>query len=700
MPVDQNRAPRNCVSCKERKARCDRRRPCVNCTKANQEFIFPTTGRILRQPQRMRRETPASSGRQVDLMDCIHRLENVVSRLHARTDTSQSKQHENLAGSEEGLRRANDSSEIGVLVRQERGRLYVGDGFWADLQQENINAASHEDDAADSIYTPSLQSSHRTISASATSFLFSSRSMSTASTEDLRPLPSQTLFTWQTFVENVDPFIRVLHVPTICKMIPDSRGNFDVLPSSMEPLMFSIAFAAVKSLSSEEVQIHFRSNKKDLVSRFRLGTENCLSRADFINTKELSVVQALLVYTLLIRLEESQRPFETEVRRRAWCYIRILDFATGDFQVPETSISDAISDTNLPLNLDDDDVQLNMSALPEARNGHTDMAICLLRSELDADTLHQLEQLSKFSQQEFAEFLAPSQPDKPIYLFTRTMAAVAVRRYELIVHHIRQPSLQHSNGRLETGTLFHLAVGILEYIHMLQHGPLTRCWAWQLDGFIQWQPLALVLSRLSVVEFNAMAERAWSVVTRILEACPESIREEPLWQPLLNVIQSVKKRRLQQLKNRSDNSVRRHYTPSDSTGALRNMKAEPSEGGGSALSWIRADDLPGAAQIATGTSPPTRHPSLEWRPQAWFLARINDPDAHVGGMDAISSVYQREEEHLPVEPEQSAPRSLPKSQDQNTGDESLQDINNPGWDEWNGMINMSEQSMLWDRWAF
>lgn len=165
MPVDQTQAPRNCISCKERKVRCDRRRPCLNCTKANRECVFPTTGRILRQPQRMRRETPASSGRQVDLMDRIHQLENVVRRLHVRTDRSQAGQHEGLAGREISLTNDDDNTlcnvgsssmreprrpsltsgslEAGVMVDGERGRLYVGDGFWADLQQEVRLRPSH-----------------------------------------------------------------------------------------------------------------------------------------------------------------------------------------------------------------------------------------------------------------------------------------------------------------------------------------------------------------------------------------------------------------------------------------------------------------------------------------------------------------------------------------------------------------------------
>ncbi|KAH7233803.1 uncharacterized protein BKA55DRAFT_580188 [Fusarium redolens] len=63
MPSDEPAALRNCISCKERKVRCDRRLPCSNCTKADRDCVFPTTGRILRHPRRMR-------------------LEDVVNHLH------------------------------------------------------------------------------------------------------------------------------------------------------------------------------------------------------------------------------------------------------------------------------------------------------------------------------------------------------------------------------------------------------------------------------------------------------------------------------------------------------------------------------------------------------------------------------------------------------------------------------------------
>jgi hypothetical protein len=61
------------------------------------------------------------------------------------------------------------------------------------------------------------------------------------------------LFIWQTFVHNVDPFAKVLHTPTVAKLIQESGGDFGNCPDSMEPLLFSIALGAVISLPPDEV---------------------------------------------------------------------------------------------------------------------------------------------------------------------------------------------------------------------------------------------------------------------------------------------------------------------------------------------------------------------------------------------------------------------------------------------------------------
>ena len=71
--------------------------------------------------------------------------------------------------------------------------------------------------------------------------------------EDLHPLPSQMLFLWQVYIENVDPFMKVLHVPTMTKVIRELRGNHYSLSPSMQALVLVISLAAIMSLEDEEV---------------------------------------------------------------------------------------------------------------------------------------------------------------------------------------------------------------------------------------------------------------------------------------------------------------------------------------------------------------------------------------------------------------------------------------------------------------
>ena len=73
---------------------------------------------------------------------------------------------------------------------------------------------------------------------------------------DLRsqhPLPSHIPFLWQIYQENVEPLLKILHVPTTDKLVREMRRNMDDLSPANEALMFSIYYAAVISLEDEEV---------------------------------------------------------------------------------------------------------------------------------------------------------------------------------------------------------------------------------------------------------------------------------------------------------------------------------------------------------------------------------------------------------------------------------------------------------------
>lgn len=54
-------------------------------------------------------------------------------------------------------------------------------------------------------------------------------------------------------MDNVDPFMKVLHIPTMTKIIRELRGSYSSLSPSMQALVLVISLAAIMSLENEEV---------------------------------------------------------------------------------------------------------------------------------------------------------------------------------------------------------------------------------------------------------------------------------------------------------------------------------------------------------------------------------------------------------------------------------------------------------------
>lgn len=54
----------------------------------------------------------------------------------------------------------------------------------------------------------------------------------------------------------MDPFIKLLHVPTMEKVFRELRGKYHTLSPSMHALVLVISLAAVMSLEDEEVSSH------------------------------------------------------------------------------------------------------------------------------------------------------------------------------------------------------------------------------------------------------------------------------------------------------------------------------------------------------------------------------------------------------------------------------------------------------------
>jgi hypothetical protein len=71
--------------------------------------------------------------------------------------------------------------------------------------------------------------------------------------KSLHPLPSQIPFYWETFLENVQPLVMIIHTQTMSKVIKEVQNNLDSLSKSTEALMFAIYFATITSMNVDEV---------------------------------------------------------------------------------------------------------------------------------------------------------------------------------------------------------------------------------------------------------------------------------------------------------------------------------------------------------------------------------------------------------------------------------------------------------------
>ena len=119
------------------------------------------------------------------------------------------------------------------------------------------------------------------------------------------PTRSQIHSLYASFITNVDPLIKLLHGPSLRRYLIEGAENLDCSPgpTGWDALKFAIYYSTTTSLTPEECLERLREEKTVLLPRFRSGTEFALAKADFVNTEEVSALQALVLYLVSRSLE-------------------------------------------------------------------------------------------------------------------------------------------------------------------------------------------------------------------------------------------------------------------------------------------------------------------------------------------------------------------------------------------------------------
>ena len=147
---------------------------------------------------------------------------------------------------------------------------------------------------------PTRSLSDTAISYSST--IFGASALSPKDLPSLHPSAAHMALLCDLYSHNVDPMFKVLHIPTLRKMVMKAASNMQSVPSGnyVEALLFSVYYAAITSLTHEQCREYFHDYRDSLLARHRAGTEIALVNADLLNTTELGTIQALSIFIVSV----------------------------------------------------------------------------------------------------------------------------------------------------------------------------------------------------------------------------------------------------------------------------------------------------------------------------------------------------------------------------------------------------------------
>jgi hypothetical protein len=381
----------------------------------------------------------------------------------------------------------------------------------------------------------------------------------------LHPPPERALEFWAIFKENVDPLVKVLHIPTFEPVFLDAIAQPDKIHKSLEPLIFAIYYGAVTSIMPKDCEHRWGDDRSKLLTKYRFGLEQGLARANFLFCDEMLILQAFVMFLILLRRNDDARkiwtltglavriaqtlgihrdgshfalsPFEIEMRRRLWWQVCILDARASEDHGCDPTIVEAQFDTKMPLNVNDSDIDPKMADFPEERRGFTDLTFSLIRFEVTNIfrrilyvppgnercnmffsnlTIPEKEKwISDCHQRLEDKYLKDVDMSVPLCWVTATISRLVMSKMWLVVYHPHQRKDGGVSLPQETkDKLFITSLENIEYSILLETEARTMKWGWLFRTYVQWHAIAFLLSELCVRTQGEAVDRAW----RALEA--------------------------------------------------------------------------------------------------------------------------------------------------------------------------------------
>ncbi|KAH6960175.1 fungal specific transcription factor domain-containing protein [Fusarium avenaceum] len=527
----------SCVPCQHRKIRCNGQTPCAYCVKTGKDCV-----RIRLSPTHTRN-----------------------ARLNQRRLVPEQSQSESLGRDGQ------------VIVSGDQRRYVEDNKLWKSLGNEmegrDLSPDPERPARRARTGTPSTERN----------LIFGHQKSDSASLE--YPSAVHSFQLWQVFLSNVHPLTKILHGPTVQKDILETFSTPSSTTGPMGALIFAIYLVAVVSLTDKECRSMFSTPREVLLARYCDATEVALSKADFLRSTDLRVLQGFTLHLLSLRhicdhdilwlltglatrmgqrmglhRESSLKdlpPFEAELRRRLWWQIVILDGRasqlTGASMNPDMQL---YGDTRQPVNLSDADLVPSASILPLSSPSTTDMVFCKVRIEIGVWMITQrclldsscgtsaagqakfFKAINELERHIEDEYLSKMDKEFPLNILTAYLARSAICQLRLSVYHPNHRRERTSDLSAEQiNILLENSMEVIHYDILSHSSPVLQKYLWHISNFFPFETFILLISTLSARTAGRIVDSAWHVINQVYEHHPFFISDtgDPLYWALGNI---------------------------------------------------------------------------------------------------------------------------------------------------------------------
>lgn len=578
----------SCVLCAQRKVKCDRAPGgCANCSKARVDCIYKAP-----PPPRRRKK----GVREVDVHARLRIYEDALRRLGVEPDDLVKQEAEKASkGSKGDVIGVNDVPEVvlpearlpekketsrGILVSGDGKSRYLENTLWTSLKSEfrDSNQLLEDSSSDDENKTPNEGPSPSGFSSDGGNMLIGTP-RSAVNLRPLHPQPVQIFKLWQTYLDNINPLIKIFHTPTVQQIISNASGDLDDIPKNVEALLFSIYSVCIESLSESECDVIMGESKAVCSTRFKAAAQHALINASFLKTSDMMVLQALVLFLTAQQNYDArviwiltgvagrigQRiglhrdpetldlpPFESEMRRRLWWQILMQDgFAE---KLAGTGGTTLMGDVKRPSNLNDGDLFPGMKELPKEHDGATEMMFFLIRCHLgeflkrsvnnstnfdgvwnklstNAASIavkdKAIDELETLFERKFLRYCDAS---VPWHFMCSYLAKAILSMLRFIAHnpehHGAAGVAAHAQlPQSERDMLFNVSVQVVEYQNMAYTTKEMQGYLWHINSHFQWKGFIYFVNELRERTQGAEVDNAWKQVQLVYDFHPNFNKE-------------------------------------------------------------------------------------------------------------------------------------------------------------------------------